>query len=167
MATVTPHHDPVKDAGEDRCGQDVRIDDASVHARAHASPTHGLRFRGPPFREDDVARLPADEHVTHGRPSPRFRPVGDAPHERDGIRYRARGRMVDGGHGMPRPGQPPRRRILSKPYASGTHATAHDQFFAAQARFFRAGLAVFYSGVCWLRMYCLSVSNGAPPLLAA
>lgn len=42
-----------------------------------------------------------------------------------------------------------------------------DQFFAAQARFFRAGLAVFYSGVCWLRMYCLSVSSGAPPLLAA
>lgn len=41
-----------------------------------------------------------------------------------------------------------------------------DQFFAAQARFFRAGLAVFYSGVCWLRMYCLSVSSGAPPLLA-
>lgn len=41
-----------------------------------------------------------------------------------------------------------------------------DQFFAAQARFFRAGLAVFYSGVCWLRMYCLSVSSVALPSLA-
>lgn len=148
MATVTPHHDPVKDAGEDRCGQDVRIDDASVHARAHASPTHGLRFRGPPFREDDVARLPADEHVTHGEPSPASGPW--ATRRMNGAEY-------DIMHAV----------AWSKPCASGTHATAHDQFFAAQTRFFRAGLAVFYSGVCWLRMYCLSVSNGAPPLLAA
>lgn len=72
-----------------------------------------------------MARQPADGHVAHGRPSPRFRPVGDAPHERDGIRYRARGRMVDGGRHAPA-GPAARRRIFLKPCASGTHATAHD-----------------------------------------